>query len=218
MTAPENGEQPRQLWFWHGSGGGVVTAIATVVAAIIGGIFVGNTGVASPWVPGAPTVTMTVAGPAVTHSQTVTVTPTTTQQTATQSLVRNSGPLTLKAGGTADLDSLEANWGGPDVAMSIADIRVWDAGPNTKLDGGILYTKFVELPVDAPNTYVACSTASGYGLAIPGANVVKGLKFCVFTNEHRYALLTITDTTPARGNNGLDKVTFDVTAWNQVSS
>lgn len=131
--------------------------------------------------------------------------------------LRNAGPLALKAGGIADLDSLEANWGGPGVARNVADLRVWDAGPNSQLDGGIPYTQFVEVPDDAPDTYETCSTATAYTHAIKGANLVKGLKFCVFTSERRYALLKVVDCSPTRGNNGIEAVRFEIAVWNEAS-
>lgn len=69
--------------------------VGTIAAAVIGlvGLFVGNSGVASPYLPGTPTATQTVPGPTVTApGPTVTVRgPTVTESERTATVDPTSG-------------------------------------------------------------------------------------------------------------------------------
>ena len=190
-----------------------------IVAALIGAVatvsvaFIGNRGGFTSILPGSPTRTVTASS---SPQATVTVPVPITSSTAPQ--IRNKGPLTLTPNGGADLDSTDKNWGNPGSSCEVQDIDLYSAGPNTSLDGSCGSGQFTMVPRQAPATYNTCADATGFMQDIPGGSVHPGIKFCVYTSEHRFALVEVVDSDPKTGDNGLNRVDLYVVSWQPQSS
>jgi hypothetical protein len=121
-------------------------------------------------------------------------------------VVRNRGPLTLTPDSGADLDSANKNWGTAGSSCEDQDITLYSAGHNTALDGACGFGKFAIVPAKAPFSYNTCANATGYVQDLPGSEVQTGIKFCVYTSEHRYALVQVQNSDPKTGGNGLNRL------------
>ena len=109
---------------WQGSAGAIVSALIT--AGI--GLVVGNSGAASQVLPGSPTATVTVAGPAVTTTTTATVTETVTPSGSAGGGGDPGGTATVPVGAVvlADVENLP-----PDL---VSDLRM-SRGTNVPING-----------------------------------------------------------------------------------
>lgn len=127
--------------------------------------------------------------------------------------VRNQGVLTLARGAVADLDSLKRNWS-TETSGDCEDI-VNDNGEllGTCLSGvefpGISYAG------TGPVAYSTCESASDYKGSIDPKPAI-GIRFCVETDENRYAVLAIKHL-EMHQDGGVEKYVFDVKTWDVVT-
>jgi hypothetical protein len=113
-------------------------------------------------------------------------------------IVRHQGPGTIVNRGTGlDLDSLDADWGGPTASGAEVDIYIDTCCTGAPINGGSL-VKVTGRPI----AYHTCVTASGYAhslLTLEHDDARPGDRYCLLTSEGRYSAIQIRSATKIRG-------------------
>ena len=189
---------------WEGTAAivaAVTIAIATIVGALIGGdvINVSAGGAVQP--PPSSAALPSSSSPPPTPT-----TPTPDPSPAIK-VLRSTGenPLTLTAGYSADLDTMDPAW---DVEYSARNARL---DINFSGSFGLISQSATDLAlVDGPASYDTCLKATGYTKDSVEDQLQAGSTVCVRTSEKRYAFLTVKKLVP---RDNPDKIQLDVTVW-----
>src|ERR1039457_7259932 len=192
-----------------------ITAIVGAVAALGIGFGAGyGTSTAQNSRP-APTITVTAKASPGTSSPPAPAgsngTPSTVPSNGSPTpTIRHEGPLTLNNGAGADLDSLAANWGVPDLSsLGDADITLGSSVIGT---GSGQLAKLDNFP---PN-YPGCSSTTDYVGSI--SNLHEGATFCVKTDQGRFILVHVTKISQDATSGSVLSMSFVVTTWENVGS
>jgi hypothetical protein len=200
IDSPQPSPGRNDPWFKTPWGVGLITASATVLAAVIG--LVGVQLSRSDTSPPSTTHLATTASPGTTGStdnsgsaRTTTDTTNTIAASCPASLhvaptpqVRNCGPLVVGYLYAINLDSVSKNWDARSEWTDDADF--WFDGGSIQAFASV-EADFAPLPTGTRGSYERCATATGFGTSIDLTQLDPGAEICVRTSQRRISLLRL---------------------------